>query len=70
MIITTINDFFKKCDGIYGSYGLTKILNCIKERIIFDSVALQTIEWLRVNKIKMRKVGGGCDGGKIYNQEE
>ena len=44
MIITPINDFLKKCDGISGSYGLTKVSNCIKESIIFDSVALQTIE--------------------------
>ena len=36
--------FFKESDGIYGSYGLTKVLNCVKESIIFNSVALQKLE--------------------------
>ena len=49
---------------VFALVGLTKILNCIKESIIFDSVALQTIEWQRANKIKMGKNGGGWDGGK------
>ena len=26
--------FLTKCDGIYGSYGWSKVLNCIKESII------------------------------------
>ena len=56
MIMKTINDLWKKSGGIHSLYGKRKVLYCIEESIIFDSVALWTFQWQRANKIEMRKM--------------